>query len=94
MNTEDWTYFSQGLTNIFQYLKNQIPSFNLSLFSGNLKGTPSWVYGRLCPRMIIPPWNISDINYFEKLHDEVMCVVSPEEFCKALKPFFASYRDP
>ena len=84
---------SSPFFNIFQHLKSQIPGFNLSLFSGNLKGTPSWVYGRLCPRMIIPPWNISDINYFEKLHDEVMCVVSPEEFCKVLKPFFASYRD-
>ena len=93
VNTEDWTYFSQGLINIFQYLKSQTPSFNLSLFSGNLNGTRSWVYARLCPRMIIPPWNISDINYFEKLHDEVMCVVSPEEFCKALKPFFPSYLD-
>jgi galactose-1-phosphate uridylyltransferase len=93
VNTEDWTYFSQGLLNLFQYLKNQIPNFNLALFSGNPKGTPSWVYGRLCPRMIIPPWNNSDINYFEKLHDEVMCVVSPEEFCKALKPFFFSDRD-
>ena len=93
VNPEDWTYFSQGLINIFQYLKSQIPSFNLSLFSGNLKGTRSWVYGRLCPRMIIPPWNISDINYFEKLHDEVMCMVSPEEFCKALRPFFTSYHN-
>jgi galactose-1-phosphate uridylyltransferase len=85
---EDWTHFSEGLINIFQYLKNHIVSFNLSLFSGNLKSTQSWVYGRLCPRMIIPPWHISDINYFEKLHDVVMCVVSPEEFCGNLKPFF------
>jgi hypothetical protein len=43
--------------------------------------------------MIIPPWNISDINYFEKLHDEVMCVVSPEGFCENLKPFFIGSRD-
>jgi galactose-1-phosphate uridylyltransferase len=93
VNTEDWTHFSQGLINIFQYLKSQIPSFNLSLFSGNLKGTPSWVFARLCPRMIIPPWQISDINYFEKLHDEVMCVVSPEEFCENLKPFFTGSRN-
>ena len=94
VNTEDWTCFSQGLTNIFQYLKNHIVSFNLSLFSGNVEGARSWVYGRLCPRMIIPPWNINDINYFEKLHDEVMCVVSPEELCKDLKLFFSSDHRP
>jgi len=93
VNTEDWTHFSQGLISVFQYLKSHIVSFNLSLFSGNVQGIRSWVYGRLCPRMIIPPWNISDINYFEKLHDEVMCVVSPEEFCENLKPFFTGSRD-
>ena len=88
LSTKDWTHFSQGLKGVFQYLKNHILSFNLSLFSGSFDGIQSWVYGRLCPRMIIPPWNINDINYFEKLHDEVMCVISPEEFCEDLKPFF------
>jgi UDPglucose--hexose-1-phosphate uridylyltransferase len=88
VSTEDWTNFSQGLINTFKYLKSHTNSFNLSLFSGNVKGTRSWVYGRLCPRMIIPPWNISDINYLEKLHDEVICVVSPEELSKDLRPFF------
>ena len=90
VSAEDWTHFSQGLIHAFQYLKTHIVSFNLSLFSGNAKGIRSWVYGRLCPRMIIPPWNISDINYFEKLHDEVMCDVIPEEFCQDLKFHFNS----
>jgi UDPglucose--hexose-1-phosphate uridylyltransferase len=89
VRTEDWADFSRGLTMVFQYLKNHILSFNLSLFSGNRDGSRSWVYGRLCPRMIIPPWLTSDINYFEKLHDEVMCVISPEELCRDIKPFFA-----
>jgi UDPglucose--hexose-1-phosphate uridylyltransferase len=88
VNAEDWTHFSQGLTNVFQYLKNHTVSFNLSLFSGNVEGTRSWVYARLCPRMIIPPWNINDTNYFEKLLGEVMCVISPEELCRDLKVFF------
>ena len=84
----DWTHFSQGLIHIFQYLKNHIISFNLSLFSGNRGETQSFVYGRLCPRMLMPPWKTSDINYFEKLHDEVMCSISPEELCKDIKPNF------
>ncbi len=84
VRTEDWTGFSQGLIRVFQYLKGHVLSFNLSLFSGNGDGVRSWVYGRLCPRMIIPPWHTSDINYFEKLHDEVMCVISPEELCETL----------
>jgi galactose-1-phosphate uridylyltransferase len=94
VSAEDWVHFSQGLIRVFQYLKGHILSFNLSLFSGNINGIRSWVYGRLCPRMTIPPWNISDINYLEKLHDEVMCVVSPEELCKDLEPFFTGSRNP
>ena len=94
VSTEDWTHFSRGLTSVFQYLRSHIVSFNLSLFSGGVKGTRSWVYGRLCPRMTIPPWNINDINYLEKLHNEAMCVISPEEFCKDLKLFFTSPRGP
>ncbi|MGO8987921.1 MAG: hypothetical protein ACLQGU_22985 [bacterium] len=89
VRTKDWADFSRGLTKVFQYLKNHILSFNLSLFSGNRDGSRSWVHGRLCPRMIVPPWFTSDINYFEKLHDEVMCVISPEELCRDIKPFFA-----
>jgi galactose-1-phosphate uridylyltransferase len=92
VKAEDWTDFSQGLTKVLQYLKGHVVSFNLSLFSGNSDGAQSWVYGRLCPRMTVPPWLTSDINYFEKLHDEVMCVISPEELCKDVKLFFTGSR--
>ncbi len=88
---EDWKDFSKGLIRIFKLFKTKhIESFNLALFSGNEKGAQSWVYGRLCPRLLLPPWNTSDINYFEKLHDEVICLVSPEEFCQELRPFFGN----
>ena len=87
---EDWGHFSEGLTRIFGYLKEkQTFSFNLSVFSGTIPEVRSWVYARLCPRMLIPPWNTSDINYFEKLHGEVICVISPEEMAGGLKPFFS-----
>jgi UDPglucose--hexose-1-phosphate uridylyltransferase len=87
---EDWSHFSEGLTKIFHYLnERQIFSFNLALFSGTLPEVRSWVYAKLCPRMLIPPWNTSDINYFEKLHGEVICVISPEEMAGGLKPLFS-----
>jgi hypothetical protein len=38
--------------------------------------------------MSLPPWNTSDINYFEKLHGEVICVISPEEWSQEIKPYF------
>jgi UDPglucose--hexose-1-phosphate uridylyltransferase len=85
----DWEAFSEGLKKIFRFFESRhIHSFNLSLFSGGGEGAGPRVYGRLCPRMSIPPWNTSDINYFEKLHDEVICVIPPEEMCAWMKPFF------
>jgi galactose-1-phosphate uridylyltransferase len=89
LTIKDWEDFSEALTKVFKYFKSKsIESFNLSIFSGGGEEVPSWVYGRLCPRIAIPPWNTSDINYFEKLHDEVICAVSPEEICKEIKPFY------
>jgi galactose-1-phosphate uridylyltransferase len=86
---QDWTDFIEGLNGILRYLLEKcIYSFNLSLFFEPTRDSGSWVYGRLCPRMTLPPWNTSDINYLEKLHGEVICVVSPEEFCTELKPYF------
>jgi galactose-1-phosphate uridylyltransferase len=88
---DDWTFFSEGLTRVFRYLKErQTFSFNLALYSGTEPEVQSWVYARLCPRILIPPWNTSDINYFEKLHGEIICVVSPEEMAQGLKPFFSA----
>jgi len=87
---DDWRAFSEGLVRVFRFLKTKnIDSFNLSIFSGKAEGVQSRVYARLVPRILIPPWNTSDINYFEKLHEEVICVVSPEELCGELKPFFS-----
>lgn len=85
----DWEDFSEGLIRVFRFFKMKyIESFNLAIFSGNGEGVQSWVYVRLCPRMLLPPWDTSDINYFEKLHDEVICAVSPEELCQELKSLF------
>jgi UDPglucose--hexose-1-phosphate uridylyltransferase len=86
---EDWNAFSEGLTRIFRYLiESKVVSFNFSIYSGSPEDLPSWVYARLCPRTLMPPWNTNDINYFEKLHDEVICVLSPEDLCKEVRPYF------
>jgi len=89
LSLKDWRDFSEGLLRVFRYLKEKgVEGFNLSIFSGNSDGVKSWVYGRLCPRVMLPPWGTSDINYFEKLHGEVICVVTPEELCEELRPYF------
>ncbi len=86
---EEWTNFSEGLIRIFQFLKErQNCSFNLALVSGTFPEVRSWTYAKLVPRMLIPPWNTSDINYFEKLHGEKICVISPEDMAEGIRPFF------
>lgn len=93
LSFKDWGDFSEGLLRIFRYLKGiAIESFNLSIFSGNSGNIKSWIYGRFCPRVMLPPWGTSDINYFEKLHGEVICSISPEELCEEMRPDF-SYSD-
>jgi UDPglucose--hexose-1-phosphate uridylyltransferase len=89
--SRNWEEFGRGMTRIFQFFKmKHIDSFNLSLFSGGRGETDTRVFGRLCPRAVMPPWNTSDVNYFEKFHGEVICVVSPEELNKELRTYFAA----
>ncbi len=85
----DWEDFSHGLLDLFRFFKaKHIESFNFALFAGSDESVQSWIFGRLCPRMYLPPWNTSDINYFEKLHNEVICAISPEEWSQEIKPYF------
>jgi hypothetical protein len=48
-----------------------------------------WVQGKIVPRFEINPLGTSDLNYFEKLHNEIICPVVPEQLCKELQPYFA-----
>jgi UDPglucose--hexose-1-phosphate uridylyltransferase len=85
---KDWEDFSHGLLDLFRFFKvKHIESFNFSLFAGSDDAVRGWIFARLCPRMSLPPWNTSDINYFEKLHGEVICIISPEEWSQEIKPF-------
>ncbi len=64
-------------------------SFNLSLFATLEESDDLCVQGRLMPRCVILPLGTSDVNYFEKFHDEVLCTVVPEEMCRELKGFLS-----
>jgi galactose-1-phosphate uridylyltransferase len=82
--------FLDGLTCVFAYLHaNNFISFNLALYGALHEDVDFPVQGRITPRFSIPPLGTSDINYIEKYHDEVICPVVPEDFCRDLRPFFA-----
>lgn len=78
-----------GLSKIFNYLYlNNFISFNISLYAPMINDNYFWVQGKIVPRFVINPLGTSDINYFEKLHNEIICPVVPEELCHELQPYF------
>jgi UDPglucose--hexose-1-phosphate uridylyltransferase len=79
-----------GLAKIFSYLYlNNFMSFNMSLYAPMMNDKHFWVQGKIVPRFEINPLGTSDINYFEKLHNEIICPVVPEELCRELQPYFS-----
>ncbi len=79
----------QGLARVFLYLYvNNYMSFNLSLYATMTPEKNLWVQGKIVPRFELNPLGTSDLNYFEKLHDEIICPVVPEHLCKELQAYF------
>lgn len=78
-----------GLAKIFHYLyANNFMSFNMALYAPLINDQHIWVQGKIVPRFAINPLGTSDVNYFEKLHNEIICSVVPEELCRELQEYF------
>lgn len=85
----DFIELLTGFSRIFAYLeKSNFISFNMTLYATIQEDDTFRVQGKLVPRFVILPLETSDLNYFEKLHDEIICPVMPEELCRDLKPWF------
>ena len=85
----DFIELLTGLSRIFAYLeKSNFISFNLALYATIQEDDILRVQGKLVPRFVILPLGTSDLNDFEKLHDEIICPVMPEDHCRDLKPWF------
>jgi len=82
-----------GFTRVFAYfLAGNLISFNMALYATLREEGRFPVQGRIVPRFTILPLGTSDINYFEKLHDEVICPVVPEQVCRDIQPYFQDDR--
>ncbi|MEN6620876.1 MAG: hypothetical protein ABFD50_04950 [Smithella sp.] len=80
----------KGLSKIFGYLYlNNFLSFNMSIYAPLISDKNFWVQGKIVPRFETNPLATSDINYLEKLHNEIICAVVPEELCCELQPYFS-----
>lgn len=77
--------FSHGLKRVLNYFSEQnFYSFNMTIYSGLLNQSYFWNHARIVSRFIIPPAGTSDVNYLEKLHEEIFIVKSPEDTCMEL----------
>ena len=89
LTADDYRAITDGLARIFRYLAGEsLISFNMSLFAMLEEDDDLWVQGTVMPRFVLPPLETSDINYFEKIHNEIICPAVPETMCAELKPYF------
>lgn len=92
LSEEDLYDFTAGLVKIFHYLdKLNLLSFNLSTYSGT-DANQFWAHVRITPRSLLlySPIETSDQFYYQVLHDENICLMSPEIAGRHLRTHFSS----
>ncbi len=83
---EGWKCFSEALCGVLSCLhRMHSDSLNMTLLANIDNSGHYWTQARIIPRMSIPPLGVSDVNYFEKGHDEVITVSSPEELASNIR---------
>jgi UDPglucose--hexose-1-phosphate uridylyltransferase len=82
--------FSAGLLKVFKYIGGlNLVSFNMSTYSGFDSGQ-FWAQARIVPRgqLLYSPIETSDQFYYQLMHDEDICILSPEAACRMVKKQF------
>jgi UDPglucose--hexose-1-phosphate uridylyltransferase len=91
LDERDLTDFSRGLLKILGYIdKINLMSFNMSTYSG-FSADRFWAHARITPRgtLLYSPIETSDQFYYQILHDENICIISPEAAAAGLRPAFS-----
>lgn len=77
---------AQGVTRVLRFFESAgVGAYNLSLHTALTPDSGLPLMLRLVSRVHIPPVGVDEINYFEKLHEETVCFLSPEEVAKAVR---------
>jgi galactose-1-phosphate uridylyltransferase len=74
-----------GILKVMRYIDSlNMNSLNMSLYFhlGNPLFTP---HLRICPRVNIPPFDTSQINYMGMLHGETLTILKPEDICSGIR---------
>jgi galactose-1-phosphate uridylyltransferase len=82
----DWQDFISGLTRILRcFFRLNLDCLNMTLLLSRHGDADTWVQARIMPRVQIPPWGTSDVNYFEKGHEEKVVVFAPESLAEEIR---------
>ena len=83
---EDWASFQKGLSRILTcFFRMNLNSLNMTLLINLTPCEAFPVQARITPRMSMPPWGTSDVNYFEKGHNEIIVVLPPEALAEEIR---------
>lgn len=89
LNDNNWQDLANSLLRFFRYFDSiGIASFNLGLFIPVSRNSAERIHVRLVPRLTIGGLQTSDMNVFNFLHSEPLCLKVPEQITKEIAPFF------
>ena len=81
--------FCEGLRRVLKGLWDlNFTSLNMALYLYFEPQEGVWTIGRITPRVVVPPLNTGDVNYYQQLHEETFCVFSPEDMGSHLRGYF------
>ena len=90
LNDNNWQDLADSLSRFFRYFDSiGIASFNLGLFIPVSQNGAERVHVRLVPRLTIGGLQTSDMNVFNFLHSEPLCLKVPEQTTQAVAAYFA-----
>ncbi|MFJ7935868.1 hypothetical protein [Sporosarcina sp. NPDC096371] len=90
LNVNNWQDLADSMMRFFRYFENiGIASFNLGLFIPISPNGTERVHVRLVPRLTIGGLQTSDMNVFNFLHSEPLCLKVPEQTTQAVAAYFA-----
>ena len=86
LSDTDWADFIEGLTRVLRcFFRLNLDCLNMTLLLSRHGDPDTWVQARIMPRVLIPPWGTSDVNYFEKGHEEKVVVFPPETLAEEIR---------
>ncbi|MEW5909045.1 MAG: hypothetical protein AB1659_04510 [Thermodesulfobacteriota bacterium] len=85
--TDDaWRHFVSGLAILLKaFDRLHLDNLNMTLLTPMHPEPDFPIQARIMPRILIPPWKTSDVNYFEKGHDETVVIFSPEDLAAEIR---------